>query len=71
MMNEDVITESYFAIVSPRGRYRYVCNGQEMRSPPSLYDSLEDVQRYGTVYPGDTVEPVVFTAQYWVKRRRG
>ena len=67
-MNDDVVTESYFAVVTPRGRYRYVCDGAEMRRPMSLYDSLADVARYGRVYKGDVVEPVVFTSRYWIKR---
>lgn len=67
-MNEDVVTEAYFAVVTPRGRYRYVCDGAEMRRPMSLYDSREDVARYGHVHDGDVVELVVFTSRYWVKR---
>lgn len=64
----DVVTEAYFTVVSARGRYRYVCNGQEMKRPTSLYDTIADVYRYARLQPGDTIEPVVFTARYWIKR---
>jgi hypothetical protein len=66
-------TEIYYAVMTPKGYYRYICDGWPMRLPTSatLYDAPEDVARFNAYVDtgaGDVIEPVVFTHDCYAYR---